>query len=163
MCESQDLRHKSSECSSALPDGSYKPGLARCQYRDRLITLNLLSLTYDRELKDLIFFYRCLLYHTHPDVHSFTNFISHGRTRPSNPLNLKAPICKTSTFQASYFNRIVKLWNYSCSIAPSSGFSSPLSFQLLVKQTLFDHLRTSFDIDWSCTWTLVKTCSYHKL
>ena len=26
--------------------------------------------------------------------------------------NLKTPICKTSPFQASYFNRIVNLWNF---------------------------------------------------
>lgn len=36
--------------------------------RDRLITLDLLPLTYDRELKDLIFFYKCLFNHIHLDV-----------------------------------------------------------------------------------------------
>ena len=82
-----------------------------------------------------------------PNASSFTNFISHGHSRLSNSFNLKTPICETSPFQASYLNGIVKLWNYSCSIAPSSSFSSPLSFQLFVKQTLFDCLRTSFDID----------------
>ena len=35
---------------------------------DRLITLDLLPLTYDRELKDLIFFYKCLFNHIHLDV-----------------------------------------------------------------------------------------------
>ena len=120
--------------------------------RDRLITLDLLPLTYDRELKDLVFFYKCLFNHIHLDVHSFTNLtISHVRTRLSNSFNLKTLICETSTFQASYLNRIVKLWDYSYSIVPSSSFSSPLSFQLFVKQTLFDCLRTSFDIDWPCT------------
>ena len=123
----------------------------------------MLPLTYDRELKDLVFFYKCLFNHIHLDVHSFTNFISHGHTRINNSFNFKTPFCKTSTFQASYLNRIVKLWSYPCSIAPSSGFSSPLSFQLFVKQTPFDHPRTSFDIDWPCTWTLVKTCLCHKL
>ena len=68
-----------------------------------------------------------------------------------------------STFQASYFNCIVKLWIYSCSIAPSFSFSSLLSFLLFIKQTLFDRLRTSFDIDWPSTWTLVRTCFCHKL
>ena len=36
--------------------------------RDRLITLDLLPLTYDRELKDLVFFYKCLFNHIHLDV-----------------------------------------------------------------------------------------------
>ena len=113
----------------------------------RLITLDLLPLTYDRELKDLVFLNKWLFNHIHLDVHIFTNFITHGLTRLSNFFNLKTLICKTSAFQASYFNRILKLWNYSCFVAPSSSFSSPLSFQLFVKQTLFDRLRTSFDID----------------
>ena len=121
----------------------------------------MLPLTYDRELKDLVFFYKCLFNHIHLDVHSFTNFISHGRTRINNSFNLKTLFCKTSSFQASYFNHIVKLWNYTCSIPPSSGFSSPLSFQVFVKQTPFDRPRTSFDIDWH--WTLVKTYLCHKL
>lgn len=98
------------------------------------------------------------MYIKYLDVHSFTNFISHGRTRINNSFNFKTPFCKTSTFQVSYLNPIVKLWSYPCSIAPSSGFSSPLSFQVFVKQTPFDRPRTSFDIDWPCTWTLVKTC-----
>ena len=126
--------------------------------RDRLIALDLLPFTYDRELKDLLLFYKSLFNHIHLDVQSFTNFISHGRTRLRNSSDIKSPIYKTSTFQASYFNCIVKLWNNSCSIAPSS-FSSALSFQLFVKQTLFDRLRTSFDIGTSFgMWTLVRIC-----
>ena len=76
--------------------------IGEMSYRDRLITLDLLPPTYDRELKDLVFFYKCLFNYIHLNLHSFTNFISHGRTRLSNSFNLKTPICKTSTFQASY-------------------------------------------------------------
>ena len=39
---------------------------------------------------------------------------------------------KTSTFQASYFNHIVKLRNYVCKLAPPTSFSSPTAFQLFV-------------------------------
>ena len=75
----------------------------------RLITLDLLPLTYDRELKDLVFLNKWLFNHTHLDVHSFTKFITHGPTKLNNFFNSKTPICKTSAFQASYFNRILKL------------------------------------------------------
>ena len=34
-------------------------------------------------------------------------------------LDLSGAVAKKNGFQASYFNRIVKLWNYPCSIAPS--------------------------------------------
>ena len=73
-------------------------------------------------------------------------------------LRLSGAIAKENSFLASYSNRIVKLWSYSCSIAPS-----PLSLQLFFKQTLFDHLRTSFDIGWPCTRTIIRTRSCHKL
>ena len=51
--------------------------IGEMSYRDRLITLHLLPLTYNRELKDLVFFYKCFFNHIHLDVCSFTNFISH--------------------------------------------------------------------------------------
>ena len=48
--------------------------------------------------------------------------LSRRKLRTRKPVyqgfNLKTPICRTSTFQASYFNRIVKLWNVTL-LAPS--------------------------------------------
>ena len=93
-------------------------------YKDRLIKLDLLPLSYDRELKDLLFFCKCLYNYIDLNVHCFVDFISHGCTRLSNSLNLKTPIYRTSTFQASYFNRIVKLWNLTCSVLPSLALTT---------------------------------------
>ena len=76
-------------------------------HRDRLLASKLLPLTFDRE--DLVFFYKCLNGFTDLNVSDFVCSVSHGRTRLSNSYNLKTPVCKTSTFQASYFNRIAKL------------------------------------------------------
>ena len=45
-------------------------------------------------------------------------FVSHDRKRLSNSFNLRTRFCKTSTFEASHFNGIVKLWNYVCKLAP---------------------------------------------
>ena len=83
--------------------------IGEMSYRDRLITLDLLPLTYDRELKDLVFFYKCFFNHIHLDVCSFTNFISHGCTRLSSSFNLKTPICETSTFRPP---TSIALWNF---------------------------------------------------
>ena len=80
-------------------------------YKERLTLLDLLPLSLDRELKDLIFFYKCLYCSTDLDVRNYVSFVSHDRTRLSNSFNLRSPFCKTSTFQASYFNRIVQLGN----------------------------------------------------
>ena len=86
--------------------------IGEMSYRDRLITLDLLPLTYDREVKDLVFFYKCFFNHIHLDVCSFTNFISHGCTRLtqlSSSFNLKTPICETSTFRPP---TSIALWNF---------------------------------------------------
>ena len=106
-------------------------------YRDRLSTLKLLPLTFDRELRDLVFFYKCLNGFTDLNVSHFVSFVSHGRTRLSNSYNLKTPVCKTSTFQASYFNRNVKLWNYICKFSPPPVFQLLLPFATLLLSTCF--------------------------
>ena len=71
-------------------------------YQERLVMLNLLPLVLDRELKDL-FYYKCLFGSSDINVLEHTSFISHGRTRQSNPFNLKSHLCRTSTCKASYF------------------------------------------------------------
>ena len=56
-----------------------------------------------------------------------------------NSFNLHTPLCKTSTFQASYFSWIVKLWNYVCKLAPPTSFCSPNAFQLFVRKLMHEH------------------------
>ena len=131
-------------------------------YKERLTLLDLLPLSLDRELKDLIFFYKCLYCSTDLDVRNYVSFVSHDRTRLSNSFNLRTPFCKTSSFQASYFNRIVKLWNYVCKLAPPTSFSSPTAFQLFVRNLMSTHLSRVYEINYPCTWTLVPTCPCHS-
>lgn len=97
--------------------------IGEMSYKERRIRLDLLPLVYDRELKDMTFFYKCLYGQIDLNVHGFVSFVTHGRTRLNNSVNSKTPICKTSAFQASYFNRIVKLWNFTCKSVPQSSFS----------------------------------------
>ncbi len=79
-----------------------------------------------REIKDLVFFFKVLYGHIDLDVHSFVSLVNNGRTRLSrNPsLTLKVPFCKSKSFQSSYFNRLVKLWNHVCKTLPSTTFAS---------------------------------------
>jgi hypothetical protein len=69
-------------------------------YKDRLQMLNLLPLTYDREIRDLTFFFKLLNGFYDLNISNFVSFVSHIRTRNcENPsLVLKVPSCKTSTF-----------------------------------------------------------------
>ena len=98
---------------------------------------DVITLTFDRELKDLVVvFYKCLNGFTDLNVSDFVSFVSHGRTRLSNSYNFKTPVCKTSTFQASYFNRIAKLWNDCiCKFSPPTSFSTTASFGNLLLST----------------------------
>ena len=93
-------------------------------YKQRLTTLNLLPLCYEREITDLMFFFKALYGNIDLDVCSFVSFVDNG--------TIKTPYCKSTTFQASYFNRIVKLWNYTCKIIPSTSFPA----SLLLRETL---------------------------
>ena len=129
-------------------------------YKDRLLGLNLLPLTSDREPKDMIFFYKCLNNLTDLNGKDFVSFACHGRTRLSSSYSLKTPLCKTSTYQSSYFNRIVKLWNYTCKLSPPSNFSTLGSFKNFMSHVMY-LLRTSFDADFIYTWTMIRTCPCH--
>ena len=46
-------------------------------YRERQERLNLLPLVLDRELKDLVFFYKCLYGYTDLNIHNFVFFLLH--------------------------------------------------------------------------------------
>ena len=131
-------------------------------YRERLERLNLLPLVFDRELKDLVFFYKCLYGYTDLNIHNFVSFVTHGRTRQSNSFNLTTSFCKTSTFQASSFNRIVKLWNTISTSARKTIFSTLNTLQNHVKETLSDLLKT-YDVERPCTWSVVRSCACHRL
>ena len=97
-------------------------------YKQRLTTLNLLPLCYEREIPDLVFFFKALHGNMDLDVCTFVSFVDNGRTRlrPKSYAHSQNSIyCKSSTFQASYFNRIIKPWNYICKILPPTTWPFP--------------------------------------
>ena len=94
--------------------------IGEMSYKERVLTLDLLPLTYDREL----FLYNCIFGYTDLNIGRYVTFITHGRYRSKNPnLILKPAYCKTTTFQASFFDRNVKRWNFICNLAPHDKFS----------------------------------------
>ena len=80
--------------------------IGEVSYKDRLLALNLLPLSYDREIKDLTFFFKAIYGYYDLNIFDYVSFVSDSRTRNYvNPsLMLKVP-CKTSRFQSSFFNR----------------------------------------------------------
>ena len=151
-------------CAAPIPSQNYTGCTSNFFSKEREFsapTTDLLPLAYDRELKDLVFLYKCLNNYTDLNILNFVSFISHGRTRRSNSFNLTTPSCKTSTFQASYFNRTVKLWNYVCTLSPPSKFSNPTAFQTFVAKHMFSLVRSVFDVNSPCTWSIVRSCPCH--
>ena len=134
-------------------------------YKDRLLTLNLLPLSYDREIKDLTFFFKAMYGYYDLNIYDYVSFVSHSRTRNCvNPsLMLKVPSCKTSTFQSSFFNRIVPLWNYVCRTAQPSDLRSLTMFRSFLSRTYLHLLISCYDVDMTCTWSLYRTCSCHRV
>ena len=133
-------------------------------YKERLLSLNLLPLSYDREIKDLTFFYKALFGFVNVDLSNFVSFVNHGRTRLSRSSDkiLQTPLCKTTTFQSSYYNRIVKIWNTVTQEVSLESFSRPSSFKCYLKRKYLDMIDSNYDVDKSCTWSLIRDCPCHR-
>ena len=104
-------------------------------YKERLSALDLLTLSFDREVKDLVLMYKEALFgHVNVDVSNFVSCVSHSRTRLSinSKYTLQSQICRTSTFQSLYFNCILKVWNIACRDVCLGTVSNPISFKCLV-------------------------------
>ena len=81
-------------------------------YKERLSSLNLQPLSYDREMKDLTFFYKALFGFINVNLSNYVSFVSHGRTRLSlsSEYILQNPLCKTTTFQSSYTTTVLSIY-----------------------------------------------------
>ena len=138
--------------------------IGEVSYNERLQTLDMLPLCYAREIQDLVFFYKALYGYVDVDINSYVSFINHDRSRQTlNPsLLLQVPLCRTTTFKNSYFNRTVHLWNSVCRTALPNNFWTLSSFKNFLHRT-YSLLRNSvFEVDMPCTWSLVRDCPCHR-
>jgi hypothetical protein len=131
-------------------------------YVECLKKLELLPLAYDREIRDLLFYYKCRNGLIDLDMGKFTAFVC-SRTRRGSSSYLQIPYRKTSTFKMSYFNRIVNLWNFILNVAPPDTFLTISSFRTFLHKIYKDLLSKIFDPDLTCTYSLYRTCSCHSL
>ena len=141
-----------------------RTGTCEIPYKQRLLKLELLPLSYDREMKDLVFFFKALYGYVDLNINNCVSFIQHGRNRLSQATGvmLQTPMCRTATFQSSYFNRIVKPWNNVCHDVNPDTFSSPISFKNFLKRSYLELLCSVYDVDLPCTWFSVRDCPCHR-
>ena len=132
-------------------------------YKQRLKALNILPLTFDREIKDLVYLYKALFGFLDVDVCHLVSFITHGRTRLSraSQYTLQRQTCRTTTFQSSFYNRIVKIWNFICKDTNLDLIPNPNSFKTLLRHK-YSTLLDSYDVDRSCMWSLACDCPCHE-
>ena len=122
-------------------------------YTDRCFVLNILPLSFRREIADLTFLYKCI--HRLIDV-DFTDvliFSSPSHTRFSEENILKVQRARTESFKLSYFNRAIFLWNR----LPSEirCCTSLNTFKLKLTNFYMLKLR-SYDVSNTCT--ILSTC-----
>jgi hypothetical protein len=133
-------------------------------YRERLLALDLLPLTYDREVRDLVYFFKSLFNYIDINIDNYVSFVSHGRTRLSHTSRyiLQSKLCKTNTFQSSYYNRVVKIWNTVCQEVSPDIFHNPNSFKHYLKRRYYTLISNVYDVDMACTWSLTRDCPCHR-
>ena len=118
--------------------------LPNLTYNERLQQLNLLSLVYRREVKDITTFYKlkCGLYNY--SVERYFDFCSDKRLRSySNNTESKINQVRTGLFKGTFVNRLPYLWNN----LPDKLRTSNLSLSLFTKQCNEFYKTKSFDPD----------------
>ena len=87
-------------------------------YKESLLALDVLRLTFDREVKPLVFLYRTLFGYVNVDVSDY--IVCFASQSPSNSAdnvskyNIQSQIFRTTTFHSSYHIRAVKVWGIVC-------------------------------------------------
>jgi hypothetical protein len=130
-------------------------------YVQRCTDLHILPLCFRREINDLVFFFKCLHGSVRVDFSTDFTFVNPTRgLRSARGELLAAQPVRTESFKASYFNRIVRLWN----ILPAQVRQCTTVNTFKENVTLFyaDKLLT-FNTEIFCTWTSTCRCQgfYH--
>ena len=128
-------------------------------YKQRLLKLELLALSYDREIKNPVLFFKAVYGYVDLNINNCVSLIQHERTRLNQTTGVMfhTSTCRTGFFQ-SYFNRIVKPWNSICQCVNPDTFSCSISFKNFLKRRCLQLLRVVYDVELTCTWSLVRDC-----
>ena len=134
-------------------------------YHERLMKLHILPLTLRRDYLDVCMFFKYsnnMVFNVSANKYVTFKKTSGINTRSeNNPMKLCIPLTKTITYQKSFFNRIVFMWN-----------AIPMEIRIIhdskvFKQNLFNWfqylLANNFNSDNVCTWQIVCRCTKCRL
>ena len=129
----------------------YIVGNSDLSYSQRCKLLNILPLSFRREIADLTFMYKYLHGALDVDFHDEIQVTNvNPRLRSSSQvMKLQENFARTETFKGSFFNRIVRLWN----ILPLSlrNCESLSTFKAGLNTYYLGKLN-SFNVECACTW-----------
>ncbi len=138
----------------------YMLGYADINYKDRLLKLNILPLTFRREILDLTFLFKCINNLNCVELSKHLARATPGRglrSAASDAISFKVPRTRTVAYEASYFVRVSKLWNLldtDIRLSPSVG-----SFKVNLNKFYLNKLKSSFDPDDICSWSSCCLCT----
>ena len=129
-------------------------------YKDSLISLDLLPITYWHEFLDIMFFFKAVnnIITVSNEVLPQPSIPSIARlTRTSvdtNVLSLRPRKCKTLTYKRSFFNRVIRTYN-SLPESLRQKHLSLVRFRTLLLDYYHNAVKTSYDVDDARTWRTV--------
>lgn len=134
------------------------------EYSVRLSRLQLLPLSFYREIIDLSFFYKSLHSFYNLNIHNFTQFSinpMYETRRTTDSFLLKSLPFRTEFTANFYSNRIVKLWNALPLPIRSIVCSNKHihTFKTAVFKFYLHKASTSFNVDNLCTWVSCCRCA----
>ena len=120
-------------------------------YLNRQLQLKLLSLVYDREIKDLIFFFKsvnnCTFISLNELIFPLLKMVPHVSAF------LLRPASSTPLFYCNVLGLLVKLWNLIVIDTPPTNFISSLSFKRFLQSKYKKLLISTFDVNCTHSWT----------
>lgn len=127
-------------------------------YQERCTLLEILPLSFRREIADLVFCFKCLKGVINVDFSE--ELVIAQPVRPTRSMNngclLKDSLCRTEHFKSSYFKRIPILWNE----LPGElrNCDSVHVFKAKLTRFYFNRLALHYNTFNSCTWTRYCRC-----
>ena len=147
-----------------LTNNPKRPSNLHIEYRERLLTWNLLPLTYHREFYDIIFFLKSLRGMIAFNILDYINFQHDVLTRVTrnreHGLNLNYTNNRLESSAHFYPIRITRLWN-ALPLMLRAALMSPITLPTIkskltkfYKDRLVDHFETAN----TCTWVMACRC-----
>jgi hypothetical protein len=152
------------KCTNYILNNPRRPSPLHTDYKTRLLTLNLLPLSYRREFYDLIFFFKSLNKMHAYNILDYLKFQDNTEARITRNrtlgLTLTLPKLKLTSSAQFYPSRIARIWN-SLHIDLRMKLTSPVPLPVIKKllnEYYFDMLSNLFDPDNLCTYVSACPC-----